>query len=212
MKNLMMKRALLATATSFAVASTAHAGLLGNLSQGIVDSQVANASGPSLALVIPKTGTPINAVINAAELAGLQINGVFEQVGVFGATGSPALFNALAATGLVSRVEYNQPLDYFLETSNQATGGQDVLNGAVGGVVYDGTGIGVAVVDSGVDGTHPDFAGRMGGNVKLVPLTGIAVPVTDSDTISGGGHGTHVAGTVAGTAFRAGRPSACMTP
>ena len=199
MKNLMMKRALLATATSFAVASTAHAGLLGNLSQGIVDSQVANASGPSLALVIPKTGTPINAVINAAELAGLQINGVFEQVGVFGATGSPALFNALAATGLVSRVEYNQPLDYFLETSNQATGGQDVLNGAVGGVVYDGTGIGVAVVDSGVDGTHPDFAGRMGGNVKLVPLTGIAVPVTDSDTISGGGHGTHVAGTVAGT-------------
>lgn len=203
MKNLTMKRALLAAATSFAVASTAHAGLLGNLGKlgnsGIVDSQVAAAAGPTLALVIPKSGTPLNAVINAAEVAGLQINGVFEQVGVFGATGTPALFNALAATGLISRVEYNQPLDYFLETSNQATGGQDVLNGAVGGVVYDGTGVGVAVVDSGIDGTHPDFAGRMGGNVKLVPLTGIAVPVPDSDTISAGGHGTHVAGTVAGT-------------
>lgn len=202
MKNMTFKRTLLAAATCVGVASTAQAGLLGNLGNGIngiVDSQVANANGPTLALVIPKAGTPINSVINAAQLTGLQINGVFEQVGVFGATGTPALFNALAATGLISRVEYNQPLEYFLETSNQATGGQDVLNGAVGGVVYDGTGVGVAVVDSGIDGTHPDFAGRMGGNVKLVPLTGIAVPVADSDTISAGGHGTHVAGTVAGT-------------
>ena len=199
MKNAIMKRALLAAVTSFGIATTANAGLLPLLGNGVVDAEVANASGPTLALVHPAEGTPLTTVISAAETAGLQINGVFEQVGVFGATGTPALFNVLAATGLISRVEYNQPLEYFLETSNQATGGQDAINGAVGGVSYDGTGVGVAVVDSGIDGTHPDFAGRMGGNVKLIPLTGIAVPVPDSDTISAGGHGTHVAGTVAGT-------------
>lgn len=192
-------------ALGLALATSANAGLLGTLGgSDIVDTEVANATGPTLALVHPADGTPINTVIATAQNLGMDINGVFEQVGVFGATATPAVFEALALTGLVSRVEYNRPLEYLLNTSHQATRGQDALNGTVGGVVYDGTGIGVAVVDSGVDGTHPDLADRMGGNVKLIPLTGIAVPVSDSDTISGGGHGTHVAGTVAGTGAASG--------
>ncbi|RZO84567.1 MAG: peptidase S8 [Oceanococcus sp.] len=164
-----------------------------------IDTQVAHATTTTLAIVHPAEGIELDAVIAAAQTVGLDINGVFDNIGVFGATGTASLFQALALTGLVSRVEYNQPLQYLLDTSHQATGGQNVLNGAVGGVAYDGAGVGVAVVDSGVDGTHPDLSDRMGGNVKLVPLTGIAIPVTDSDTISAGGHGTHVAGTIAGT-------------
>ena len=186
-----------------AATATAHAGLLdgvvSNLSNGIVDPEVASASGSTLALVHPADAVDMNIVITAAEQAGLQISGVFEKVGVFGAIGTPALFDALAATGLISRVEYNQPLRYFLNSSHNATGGRNVLNGSVGGTGYDGSGVGVAVVDSGVDGTHPDFAGRMGGNVKIVPFTTAAIPLADTDTISAGGHGTHVAGTVAGT-------------
>ena len=198
-------RSLAGLALGLAVASSAHAGLLGNLvNPTIVDAEVASATGPTLALIHPAEGTALTAAIAAAQSAGMDINGVFEQVGVFGATATPAVFQTLAATGLISRVEYNRPLNYLLNTSHQATRGQDVLNGTVGGVVYDGSGIGVAVVDSGVDGTHPDLADRMGGNVKLIPLTGIAVPVTDSDGISAGGHGTHVAGTVAGTGAASG--------
>ena len=164
-----------------------------------LDQQVANATSATLAIVHPAEGIALEAAIAAAQIAGLDINGVFDKIGVFGATGDAELFQALALTGLVTRVEYNQALEYFLDTSHQATGGQNVLNGALGGVAYDGSGSGVAVVDSGVDGTHPDLTDRMGANVKLIPLTGIAVPVPDSDTVSAGGHGTHVAGTVAGT-------------
>ena len=65
-----------------------------------------------------------------------------------------------------------------------------------------GKGVTVAILDTGVDFTHPDLAPAMKANVKLlgmgqhptptVPLAGLP----NSDTSSG--HGTHVAGDVAG--------------
>lgn len=55
----------------------------------------------------------------------------------------------------------------------------------------DGAGVTIAVLDSGIDGAHPDLVGRVAQNVKLVE--GRFVPALgDAD-----GHGTHVAGIVA---------------
>ena len=77
--------------------------------------------------------------------------------------------------------------DYILDAS-QAT--QVIQAG------YDGSGIGIAIIDSGVRANHPDLQNQRGGYSRVVYSQSF-VP-GDSSTDDAYGHGTHVAGLVAG--------------
>jgi serine protease AprX len=69
-----------------------------------------------------------------------------------------------------------------------------------GGLGYDGSGIGVAVIDSGISG-HDDLKDASGRN-RIVYQANFA---SDSGTADAYGHGEHVAGIIAGT----GKDSTC---
>ncbi len=60
-----------------------------------------------------------------------------------------------------------------------------------------GTGVIVAVIDTGVDGTHPDLEGQVIAGYR--PKTDKDLPA-GTDSSYGGAHGTHVAGTIAAKA------------
>ncbi|HEX6352104.1 S8 family serine peptidase [Actinophytocola sp.] len=55
---------------------------------------------------------------------------------------------------------------------------------------YDGSGVTVAVLDTGIDAAHPDLAGKVTGTKNFVGGQTVA---------DGNGHGTHVASTVVGS-------------
>ena len=113
-----------------------------------------------------------------------------------------AMFDAVSR-GFASDVYPNEKLQFFSNASNIAINVDKVQ--ALG---VNGEGVGIAIVDSGIDATHPDLMNRVTHNVKIVNPE-VAVPQSDprlvipvdqtgynnSDTSSG--HGTHCAGIAA---------------
>ena len=92
------------------------------------------------------------------------------------------------------------------DVANKMIGADRVVAGNGLKQPYNGAGVGVAIVDSGVDATHPDlpYGTKVKKSFYIVadPLSGQepsqyveGSPNTDTEV----GHGTHVAGTIAGT-------------
>lgn len=132
---------------------------------------------------------------------------------------APALLK-LAREPSVSYLEQNVKMRYMGETGPWATrvrvaqeAVQDGPYTDAAGNILTGAGVGVAVVDSGVNAPHPDLVNNVAKNYKVVcPTPGLISTQTglcfggaqivdlgknaSSDTT--GGHGTHVAGTVLG--------------
>ena len=145
------------------------------------------------------------------------------------AVGEAAGFLTLVDHPAVRYVEHDAPLEYFGETAAWASRAAVAQEAVAGGPYYDadgnvldGSGISIAIIDSGVDGTHPDFEGRVSHSFKFFCTTpGLISTATDqcfgeatlgdpavlpmldlgpganSDIV--GGHGTHVAGIAAGS-------------
>lgn len=172
--------------------------------------QLGSLSGETTVMV---HGTTLAAARDAVAAAGLDRTGAFEQIGVVIATGDRAEIEAVRSEPGVTYVEGGeQPIRFFQETSNKATRGIEAAQTLTGadGAPLDGRGVSVGVIDSGVDPTHPYFKEADGSSAVVANLKALCEPLTetcsvqrlpnsvDTDTLSVGGHGTHVNGIVAG--------------
>ncbi|QBR91128.1 S8 family peptidase [Nocardioides euryhalodurans] len=157
-------------------------------------------------------GTDLAAADRAVRLTGMTRTMSFDRIGVVVARGTAAQVAAARTQPGVTYLEGNQPIEFSQVTSHTATRGSEAMETRTGadGTPLTGTGVSVAVIDSGVDPTHPflteeDGTSAVVSNQKTVcdPLEAFCQVVevpnnVDTDTLSVGGHGTHVAGIVAG--------------
>jgi serine protease AprX len=180
---------------------------------------------PYLSRVLAKAGatTPVTVLVHGRDIAaardavrssGLRMVTTFDRIGVAVARGTATQVQAAGRAPGVTYLEGNQPISFSLATSNTATRGSEARSTLTGadGTALDGKGVSVAVIDSGVDPTHPFLQEPGGGTAVVRSLKSVCldesstgtscivdVPTSvDTDTLSGGGHGTHVNGIVAG--------------
>jgi serine protease AprX len=112
---------------------------------------------------------------------------------------------ALSVDGGVAHLSGDLPVVADDIVANKSTAAEKVWAGTSGGLLglfstpgYKGGGIGVAVVDSGIDTSHAVLSGRVVGRANFVSFE----PNVTGDPF---GHGTHVAGIIGGTAAAASR-------
>jgi serine protease AprX len=149
----------------------------------------------------------LDAVATPVQLGALRAAGVdaepFSVLPMVAIQGPAVAVETVAELPFVRSLWGNHALEETLEQSTEMIQA-DATYGAPLSVTGDG--VGIAILDSGIDATHPDLAlgTKTIQNVKLVGYTKlfrdhvIAIEnVVNTDTTTG--HGTHVAGIAAGT-------------
>ena len=183
---------------------------------------------PELALLLDRISddSNVNAVavyhrpVTDADIATLQAIGVrggtrFRSLPMVAFSTSKRRILEISRLSAVRSIYGNRTLQWTADVSRTQTGlvrmrqDNDLLNLRSIGPVQ-GTGVGVAILDTGLDASHPDLAGRVIKNVKLADLQGanllgFVAPSnveSPSTTDQASGHGTFVGGVVAGDGYR----------
>ena len=143
---------------------------------------------------------PTDAQVEQVRQTGVTVK-QFDELPMLGVEGTSGQIEQTLSLDGVQNAHLDKTLDLLMDDSRPLIGADRVENE----LGYTGKGVGVAVIDSGIDGLHPDvkFPERTVQNNKIVGVPGTnglgtvdLENVPNTDTTSG--HGTHVAGTIGG--------------
>ena len=109
---------------------------------------------------------------------------------------------ALEADPDIASVTIDHPLNLMDDTTDTVIGAPSAWNSG-----FTGAGIGVAVIDSGINDAHPDLWDSTHATSRVVyhqDFTGTATTNSSGANYDLYGHGTHVAGIIAGNGYLSG--------
>src|SRR4051812_38809789 len=215
------------------VASQARSASSARMSPGLAHTLAIGApSARTAAFVSVQNGLDPATVLTGR--TGITVIKSYPRISAAFVVGTVSALTSLAKLSSVAYLEDNRTLQFFGDTSSWASRARVTQEAAAGGPYTDasgnrinGAGVGIAIVDAGINAAHPDLTSRVAHNWKIVcstpglinteteycfgnqfidetlgndwPSIGfVDMPAgTTSDTTSG--HGTHVAGIAAGT-------------
>lgn len=143
---------------------------------------------------------PTDAQVEQVRQTGVTVK-QFDELPMLGVEGTSGQIEQTLSLEGIQNAHLDKPLDLLMDDSRPLIGADRVENE----LGYTGDGVGVAVIDSGIDGLHPDvkFPERTVQNTKITGVPGTnglgtvdLENVPNTDTTSG--HGTHVSGTIGG--------------
>jgi serine protease AprX len=189
--------------------------------------ELAATATPDARLVVLVSADDADAAHGAAKAAHVDPILAIDEVGVVAVQATPAQVEVLRTQPGVRYLQGNRPLATAGSTGPTTTrvNAAAELYQAADGSELDGSGVGIAIVDSGMAGDHPFYQGGpeyfampQGGRTRLRNLKQLCVPFAcdatspgqvdelyfvdetgvDTDVQATGGHGTHVTGIAGG--------------
>lgn len=192
------------------LAAPARGSLLGSVTTALTGARLDPVLQAVLATAAPTAevevavvlaGAPTGAIVDLLRSTGVDVVPL-RRLPMAIVRGTPAQLGAVALLAPVESLWGNHDLELVLHESVPQIQADAVWAPPLG---FTGDGVAVAVLDSGIDGNHPDLAFgtktvqnvKVLGYQKYVEPTFVVEDLVNTDTTTG--HGTHVAGIVAGS-------------
>ena len=171
----------------------------------LLQKRVSLVVGSTRVVVRAVDGVSLTQLAFVVQLAGGSVGRLLPIVNGLAVTVPNASLATLGASGLVAHVSMDRMAAGAMERTGPTVGATAVRQE----FGYDGSGVGVAIIDSGITAWHDDLTDSLGAQrvARFVDfVNGRPAPYDDY------GHGTHVAGIVAGNGFDSGGARSGIAP
>ncbi|MCH7594854.1 MAG: S8 family serine peptidase, partial [Chloroflexi bacterium] len=154
-----------------------------------VTGDVAQARGERSDVIITFAGPPSASDQAAVRGAGGEIKYTYTLINAIAASLPDQALEGLSKNPNITAIEPDITVYAVDAELDNAWGVKHIGAGTVHDLSNSGAGVKIAVIDSGIDYTHPDLDANYAGGYDFVN--------GDTDPMDDNGHGTHVAGTIA---------------